>query len=330
MKIPVGRIWPSGEFSQGYRSLPGDERLDGRPVSFRSHRYPLSQGGSAPEAPRPLDLGDASKSHRAQKSRPQRGLKGITSYGKKMIKSVGALLQHDSQIARVTLATLTLPGMSARARRRLYQAWPELTRQLIQWLGRRLRRAGLPPVVAACSEIQPSRLAKTNEAWLHLHVLWPNRHARRGRWSVDVSELRAWFHAAVDRLSGERLVQTPNVDVKAPRGDVASYLAKYLSKGSVEAEIIATELGLDAVPRTWWNLSAAARRWVHAQLIHGDSVGAFLEHAINAVLFEGATPWWCYLREVAITVEDREVPVGWRGAVKSAEFPGLRVLLTCS
>lgn len=354
-RILTGTIWPSRDFSYGSYALPPDESVDLN--TFREWerngaldladgqscgRYGVPEGASAP-----LDLSNLPNSHRRcgpqvfaaiqamGKPKPDRpesyGRKGITGYGKKMIKSVGALIDRELPRHRVTFATITMPELPPQLRRELALAWPELVRQLLQWLARRLKQKGLPTVVASVSEIQPKRLSESGQGYLHLHLLWLNAPGRAGNWAIDVLNLRAWIAEFLQKRGLWTTDSHVNVDVRSVKGDKAAYLAKYVSKGGDCIAEFADDNGWEAVPSQWWNLTKAARDWVKARVVKGQTVGEFIEHLLwNAWDTNDFSDLW-FIYQVEIEYQGKLLNVGWRGAfVESAYLEVLEALLKSS
>lgn len=309
-----GTIWPHGEWSYGYAKS--------RPDGGTWHENPIQVSEGAESAIRedwalaryPLDLSDVPKSH----SRPRRGLKGMTGYGKQSVKAAGWLMRDRYPQHRMTFGTVTVPQLSEAGRRKLVEVWPEIVRQTIQWLVRRLERQGLPQAVVSVSEIQPKRLASTGEGYLHLHLLWLNVPGRKGNWAVDPVELGAWFEETLSRLLEVPGVGRVNVDVKPVKGDAARYLAKYMSKGGdVLAEAL-EDWGADNCPRQWWNLSGWVRALVKANTVRGTVPGAWLETLVNYIFDTGDYSVVEYLRHVEIELDGAPITVGWRGRLSDA------------
>jgi hypothetical protein len=333
--VPTGRLWPSGEFSVGSRFVPGDEEIDGRPVSF------TRAGDEGTAAAAPLDLRDVPNPHKSTEcllsagseglkrpaNREKYGRKGITGYGKKMLRSLGALIDRQYPSHRVTFSTITMPELPQSGRRELALVWPELTRQLLQWLSRHLERAGVPKVVGCVSEIQPRRLCSTGEGYLHLHLLWLNVPAKSGRWSVDVGALRAWVSKFLSKRGLLPSSSHVNTDVRSVKGSKASYLAKYSSKGSQEIEAFATDNGWDCVPSQWWNMTGAARSWVKGNTLSGDDVGELLTDLVQHLFDTADFSSVLYLHHVDLDLEGRLVTVGWFGAVDEATYKDLLLVL---
>lgn len=311
--VPSGKLWPTGEWSLGYSKHRSDDpqwfhHLADSPDGWLA-KGKLQEG--RPEGP--LDLRNVSNSHKNTCPRRKRGSKGITGNGRKMVKSVGALINRNYRCHRVTFATITMPSLPRQLRRELALCWPELVRQLIQWLSRHLERQGLPKVVVSVSEIQQKRLEESREAYLHLHLLWLNHPGRAGNWAVDVRKLKAF----VSRFMFNRGIWAEgayvNTDVRAVKKDVSGYLAKYLSKGSDAIEPMIADLGADTIPSTWWNLSGDARKWVKKNTYSGRVVGEILEAMLEYFWSDTSNDFFRYIYHVELQCDSGAYTVGWRG-----------------
>lgn len=269
----------------------------------------LGPDGQTLEEREPLNLSVAPNSHK----RAKRGLKGITSFGKNMTKSVGALMERYYPHHRKTFATLTIPPLSSEKRALLASRWSELVRQLLQWLSRRLAAAAVPTVVCSVTEVQPKRLLASGEGYLHLHMLWLNLPGRAGNWAVDVEGLKAWAWNCVSRLVDEPDLGYLNVNVRPVKGSAARYMAKYMSKGGAVLEDAIADWGTENCPSTWWNMTAQARRWVKCHVLSGEPVGALLETIVNYVFFTHDDSPVEFLRQTEIEFDGVFVTVGWRG-----------------
>ena len=363
--IPTGRIWPSGDFSCGYRRVAGDKgsRLDTRSevrrvddgdysglgpgweykgnghVAFDENYegrrrwadadgwIPAADSGSG-EA-EPLTLANLPNSHKGEARREQYGRKGITGYGKKMVRSAATLIQDWASKRRTTFCTISMPDLPREQRVRLAELWPEYLRQLIQFLVRRLERRGLPPVVCSVTEVQPKRLADGGRAYLHLHLVWPNRPARCGNWAVSALEVRSWSESFLARNGLFPDGAWVRCNVQPVRKSSAGYLSKYMSKGCDDIAAAAADLGWHAIPRQWWNMSKAARDWVKSHLAHGDDVGRLILATVDAI-FSGAVLFGdalYSLHEVMLEIDGRPRGVGWRGSMKDGYRKDLLSLL---
>lgn len=301
---PVGRLWPNGKFSVGYRPSPPDERLDMRSLADSWDTPPPGAGVRAT-----INLVDTPKSH----NRPQRGLKGITGYGRDMVKNGVYLMGNHPRRLPLTFATLTLPPLSLEERQLVSRNWSEVLRQTIQWLTRKLQAKGLPPWVVSCSEIQPERLKKYGEAYLHLHLVWPNLARKKERWGVDVDDLRSFWQSLIEREAKVTLPKAPNIKILPTKGDPGKELAKYLSKGSEAVGKTAEDLGEENLPRTWWNMSQAVRVWVKSEVVHNAHVGQLLLEWIEFDKGQGEAGLFLWIRELHFEKEGREVSCGHTG-----------------
>lgn len=321
--IPSGKIWPTGEFSFGWIRQRPDERLDERPVEYCPVGWVAGNGGFGPGSTwvedcraAGLDLSNLLNSHSGAKRSPKYGKAGISGYGKKMVKSVGALIDKRLPCHRVTFATITMPSLPRHLRQELGRCWPELVRQLLQWVSRRLARKGLPKVCVSVTEIQPNRLFESGEAYGHLHLLWINQPAKNGKWTVNVLHLRAWVAEFLQKRGIWNAAAHVNVDVRPVKGDKACYLAKYMSKGGDVLEAAAEDIGWDSMPSQWWNVTKAARDAVKDAIIAGKGVGFLLHEMVNDAFLLSRFSDFRYLYQVETMVHGHLVNVGWRGCLQ--------------
>lgn len=320
---PSGQLWPNGEFSLGYLRRPGDERLDLRHPADNPQGIAPKEGGEG--APPLLILSYPINSH---KTRSPRGSMGITSYGKRMLRSACYQVGRDYPRNRPTFCTLTLPPMPLPNRQQISANWGEVVRQVIQYLSRRLVASGLPPIVISCSEFQPDRLARGEGAYLHLHLVWINP-VKFGQWAVDTSALREWFTALVERQAECRLESECRVETALARGNIAYEMAKYLSKGCPTLAAAEKDLGPGNLPHTYWNMSGPTRQKIHAELKKGVPVGEALEQFIaygfHAHELNGLFLW---LRHIEADLGGTLVTVGYCGMLTPSVRSDLHDLLS--
>jgi hypothetical protein len=304
-----GTVWPHGEWSLGYgKELPESGEWHENPIDVSARAEAAICDGSAGQL-LPLNLSDGSNSHR----RPKRGLSGITGYGQQMIKACGFLMGERWPQHRKTLGTITLPPMDQESRREVVLQWSEMTRQLLQWLTRRLERLGLPPIVCSVTEVQPKRLSSLGEGYLHWHLMWLNIPAKAGHWSVSPSCLRSFLAKLLKRLVPSYGGGFINVNVKAVKGEAAKYLAKYMSKGKQQIEEAAEDWGEDVCPSTWWNMTGSARAMVKSETFRGREPGQMLEAVLEHAWSTDVDLHFEYLRHVELEFDGVRVTVGWRG-----------------
>lgn len=342
-----GTLWPHGEFSYGYARSEGDggnwhenvmqvseetvERYcDGSGAAFAVDAHLEAQelrlwfdGGKA-EGP-PLNLSDPANSNK----RPRRGKKGITGFGQQMVKACGFLMEERWPRHRKTLGTITLPEMSPEARAAVVANWPALTRELLQWVNRKLRRQGLPLVACSVTEIQPRRLQRQGEGYLHWHVLWLNHPGRGGNWAISPNDLRSWLSKLLQRKIEGYQGGHVNVNVKAVRGRVAAYLAKYMSKGRQAVAEAMEDWGEDNCPRTWWNMTKDARQMINAATLRGAPVGKVLEECVLLACDSDPEETFDYLAPIVMEINGSLQQMGWVGRFKPEVLPVLRAVLNC-
>lgn len=309
--VPSGTIWPTGEFSLGYAKHRGDDD------QYFKHLADVPDGWIPSDAPDggapPLNLSDAPNSHKPIGPALPRGLNGITSYGRSMVKSFGAMLNRHYPHHRITFGTVTFPALPPDSRGALVRLWPELNRQLQQYLTRRLEAAGQPPVVASVTEIQPKRLVNSGEGYLHLHILWLNKPAKAGEWSIDPVDMREWLTAFLWRKLEGYQGGHVNVNVKPVDGEVSRYMAKYMSKGSADLEEAMKDWGWGICPPTWWNMTKPARDWVKSAVFKGREPGELLEQFLQFGWNTDPDDLFAFLRHIEMEWEGMQLTVGWRG-----------------
>jgi hypothetical protein len=315
--LPAGDGWSVGPY--GFpRFDQSTVRAGGVVEQLEAEQVYQNPGafGDSPCGGVPLDLTDASNSHKISNRPESYGRQGMTGYGKKMIRSACAILERAYK-GRLTFATVTMPPLPLEQRIALAECWPEFVRQALQWLSRRLEKSGLPTAVCSVSEIQPTRLQADNGGYLHLHMVWPNRRARKGCWAIEVQEFRAWCESFLLRrglLPDESWV---NVDTQRVTKSAAAYLSKYMSKGGEVLEQFVAENGWSACPGQWWNLTKTMRDAVKREVCKGENVGLLLESFIDYLFATSdfSAFWAC--RTVDMEYDGRFIAVGYCGILKS-------------
>lgn len=345
--VASGKLWPNGEFSVGYarvneevtaeenrsfheggRYLTGEE-LDARLAAmlelldeverFYSMHAQLACSG--------LSLSNVWNSHELLE-KTKNGLKGLSGYGTKMLRSACYLLEQRLGNDDVVMVTLTVPRLDRVQRVRLAQGWGQLTSRLVQWLSRALVRAGRTPVVAGCVEVQTRRLKNSGEGYLHLHLVCPAHSNTGGVWAIQASALRTWWKQAIERVVGCTLTRLPRIETAIVEKSVEGYLGKYLSKGTgEELEAFIGDCGVEAVPGQWWFMSAPMREAVKSGMRSGKNAGALLDAAVNHLLEMGTGEGFEYIRHIDCLMGDRLVTVGYVGRLSPDLAQELRDML---
>jgi hypothetical protein len=278
----TGKVYPNGEFGfvrlrKTRIPLPvrstatEDEAFDlaAFQVHGLSEALRFKQGAVASSAPvsvpspaqtgEPLDSSKLTNSHRAK-----RGEKGITKYGRRMVRNGAFVLQDRFGRRRLSFLTLTLPGMTDEQIREACEKWSEITRVFFQWITRQLKAAGLPTMYVAVTEVQERRATREMRPPLHLHMVFVGR-AGGGSWCLSPMDVRqAWQRAVRKQLKSftDALDFSSAENIQMVRKSAETYLGKYMSKG---AELIASWQSMFEsfpIPHTWWNCSLAMKRTI--------------------------------------------------------------------
>lgn len=249
---PCGRLWPDGEFSFAYQPAGGAERLE----SPREYARKWDDH---------LGLAQTSNSHKVQDpGRARRGTKGLTSYGKKMLRNSVWRMQRLYGKRRLSFVTLTLPDLTYEEHWYVASRWAEILRIFYQKLGRRLAARGLPRTYAGCTELQPARSESEEVPALHIHFVVVGRKSNKEQWALHPRVFRRVWATVVGRYVGAGKNWRACENVAAVRKDASKYMAKYLSKGcSMDEPPRSDETGW-GLPTAWYNVSLGLKRWVTA------------------------------------------------------------------
>lgn len=323
-KVPVGTIWPCGDFSLGYRRVDDSETTIGEEMAY-TREYPHAGEGAV----RALLDSPAKFSQAPKCAWPRRkyGLKGLTALGRKMVRSGAQLIGERAGDRNCSFLTLTVPPLQENERRLVAETWGETLRQLIQWLSRRLKRRGLPQAVVSASEIQTGRMKASGEGYLHLHLCFPGRLSRSKAWAVRIEDVRAWWEKRLLAVTGLSSLPWTQIKMVPVEKTVAGYLSKYLSKGSHDIRSFIDDLGECSVPAQWWNMSKLARDWVKRAIIRSEPCGWLLEQFVEAAL-TGAVDVPPYsIRHVDVRYSGALITVGWYGYLKPPVLSDLTAML---
>ena len=287
----------------------------GQPLPTEYLAFDEGAGGAPP-----LDLVNVANSHTNEEKmgeeagkRKPRGESGITVYGKRMVRNCADLMFKEYGKGRVSFLTLTLPDMEVNLREKANIEWPEMIRQFLQWLARRLSRQGCPLRVVGVTEIQPGRTKSSGHRWLHYHACFVGA-VKKYSWVIKPCEVReAWTRIVQRRVKGFK-GECPGENLKAVNNSAGSYLSKYMSKGGLND-------GTGALPSAWWNASAEMREEVRRNTRRGEGAGMWLEAVIDTYLQDGGSPF-LWIRPITLWSEDGYgFLIGWTGRLKAEAMP---------
>lgn len=281
----TGRVWPNGEFGLApKRKLQSEnhhvslENTPDRPLTWTLGEAPtlkayLAWSGGlflgmekiAPgfmrevyrESLEPLGLSSVPKNHK----RAKRGTKGITSYGRRMLRNGAWLLARRVRKYGMAMLTMTIPALPEEEYRAVVNSWSEIMRQYLQWMHRKLRAAGACPWVVGCCEVQEGRMREAGGLPLHAHLLFSSRVGNRFVFSP--ADMRNKWAEIVCRVSGIDTDRdfSASCRLETVRKNAENYISKYASKGCSASVLAAVPKGFE-LPKTWWYAAGGFKKYV--------------------------------------------------------------------
>lgn len=194
----------------------------------------------------------------AKPKRARRGTKGISTHGRNLVRAGCHWLEEKFGKRNLTFLTATLPDEV------LYrctpETWAEVVNRFLKSLRYHLKGEGLCPEIVGCTEIQTSRLLKTEGIPpLHLHLLFQGRKGW-GHWAIDKGEYqRLWSQACQSVWQVEANFLQSCRSESIYRSGV-SYMSKYLSKGGDVLNQCIPEL----LPSAWYTISSSLKATIKA------------------------------------------------------------------
>lgn len=319
-----GTIWPNGEFSLCWPKERRDcveessERADGvfsgkRLVSSRALASLCTEIQTQAEAESAEASSASAEGGGSSRAGCKYGLKGITQYGKRFVRSGAAMLQREYGRQRLSFLTLTLPELEQPQIEAIAEQWGVVVNHLLKWLTRHLTKSGLPRLVVSVTELQPKRLRAGSLSVLHLHLLFVGRRRVRGPWALSPSEVRSAWLKILSNFAGVELHSNSCENLKQVEKSAEGYLGKYMSKG-VEDVRQFIEMGSETlVPGQWWNCTKALREWVKAAIVRGPNTGSLLECVVESALEEGCKAMGVYMRPVILDLDGGPWLAAWVG-----------------
>ena len=222
----------------------------------------------------PLGLSDATNPHRISKQRARQGLTGITTFGKRMLRSGAAILAKIIPRRLMTFSTVTTPTISEDENVVINANWSELVRQLQQHISRDLVRSGINPKITYTVEIQEKRYYDTGIVALHLHLVFQGRKSSKHGYAITPARIDHVWQRLLENLLGRPVGISAANKLETPRKSLEKEIGKYISKGgSVVADIIRD--GLEhLLPSSWWGMETSLRKQVLAAIIKLSGEGA--------------------------------------------------------
>ena len=315
-----GRIFPNGEFGVGYiphRGISAQDRRyeeDCRYAENNAEIVPdvqISPDGESftygrkiiPGFPPPkLGLG-------AELSQPSRkyGLKGITTYGRKMVRNAGHVMevaQRGRHNRFMQMGTLTLPAYCRATMRLICSNWAIIVKRFFQECKRLYARYRYQFNYVSVTEIQPSRLQSRHEVGLHIHFLFCAIRLGRGKWIMSDTWVRHTWQRILNTYVGCREQSfLPNYRRERVSRSAAAYLAKYMSKGGEEIKQVLKEFGEDWLPSQWWSMDSITRKCIEKHTIRSRDTEA---EKLLVIARWGVSSYVRYVRVSTLTIYPNE------------------------
>lgn len=323
------RVYPNGECSIGYvpasRQSAEDSRQDrgeilGRKIVLLPTVHTLENGDEYIDTTDLYEALPPKLGITLELSQPPKkyGLKGITGYGRKMLRNGGHCLDVSVKGYRGRLpqmGTLTLPSLEPERMRLICVHWGDIVKRFFQECKRHYKRQGLHFDYCSCTEIQPKRWEVRREVGLHLHFLYVSVRITKGQWSMDDQWVRDTWRRTIIRFTGAHQVPLQlNFRREPIRQSSAAYLAKYASKGTEFIQEVADECGAECLPSQWWSMSARLKRCIKNNTQTSRSGQAeMLLHICKENMTEYLRYCWVATIPIKVSIDDfASVSVGER------------------
>lgn len=253
------------------------------------------------------------KSSESSQKNVRYGKKGITRFGRRMVKNGAVLLERKHKISRLGFVTVTLPSYSRRIMHILSRDWHEVTRRFFQKIKRFQEKLGRPTEMVSCTEIQPKRFKEHGIVAPHLHFIYVCKEkAHSKKYTITAKLFRIYWKQSVEQVIAlhdgevtEKKDFNASIDCQVIKKSAASYLGKYMSKGG---EILADieEKGLSCfLPKQWWTATTGMKKIIKDAIITLDNETCkALMYQLGDFLADGILTWCNYV-DVTINDEDR-------------------------
>jgi len=215
----------------------------------------------------PMGSSDVTNSHRIKQDRVRKGLSGITTYAKRMLRSGAAILSKTVPRKLTTFATVTSPAMTEEENAIVNGNWSELVRQLVQHITRDLVRAGIDPKITYAVEVQEKRYYDTGIVGLHLHLAFQGRKSLSSGYAIGTARIDLIWKRLLENLLGRPVDIKAANKLETPRKDLGKEIGKYISKGGKVVHDI-VRAGLEhLLPSSWWGMETTLKKQVLASII---------------------------------------------------------------
>lgn len=276
----------------------------------------LSELLAKPVPAPPLGSSNVLISHTGLSERARRGVNGISSHGKKLVRNACLRLDRESP-GDLSFLTLTLPNISQVEAVTLSRNWAEIIRKFNQWLKRALIRGGCTGESVGVTEVQASRFATSGVFALHYHCCFVGRKRRNCAWALVPRDIReAWKAILLKYLSHtQECYDWRSVEnIQRVKKSVSAYLGKYISKGlgrDLNDSSSVAGCVTDLYPSSWYSCSDSLRQRVLACRVNlsSQSANRLLDLCSQGVWED----WFHWVRPICLFSENGFLVAGWAG-----------------
>jgi hypothetical protein len=252
-----------------------------------------------PSASAPMGLSDAINSHKSVKKKAKRGSKGISSNGKRLVRSSLFLLEKQFGRGCLSFGTATLPPMATHELEKICLDWSNITRKFFQELTRLLDRRGLSKDFIQVTEIQEKRYSSWGQVCPHLHWIMQGRENLRSHWAITPDEIRSLWERILSNCLGRPIDGKAATRIEKPKKSLAVELGKYMSKGGKLIKQIAASDKAHLLPTSYWGSSISLKKQVKAaiKIIEGDECESFID-SLESLKADGLASYIHIFREM--------------------------------
>lgn len=235
-----------------------------------------------------------------QAVRKAKGLDGISSYGRRLVRNAAHLLEDNGRRCLCVFATVTVPSVPYEQLAAIHKRWNEVIERYRLGITRALKAKGLSGEMVVVSEIQEKRHDKTGIPVLHAHSVF-HGVTKNGKFALS-TELHddIWYRALSVAARIERHDVAVACNLQRVRKSASGYLGKYMTKGALGVRRAVDQGFGDWMPRHWFSCSRTLMNRVKAETRRVDDLGYWLYESPK----EGADNLWIWHREVSIEFAD--------------------------
>lgn len=206
----------------------------------------------------------------------RRGLKGITSLGKRRVRNAAYMLTRENGKHRLTFATVTLPGLSGRQMSRVHKEWHRCIDFYRREVGRVLRKHGLSGEIVGVTEVQEKRYATSGIPVLHAHFVFSGA-PRSGGWALTPRIHDHIWKKSIEHVLEEDIGEMKSAcQLKSVTDSAEAYLGKYISKGIKAIGAVVRQGWGEWMPKQWWNCSQSLTKRMEEKVERFDSGAGWL------------------------------------------------------